>query len=122
MAKRRKRRDESRRYSHEWRHEWLRHNLGNSMSLDLERAAAAAGGFHLRVVELEAGTFQRLHEIDLGAIQIQQAGLVHEDLQPVVVVSLVQDVGRVLEGHGVAEPGTAAADYGNPQSAGGGIL
>jgi len=44
--------------------------LGEPVRLDLERTAATAGGLHLRVVELEAGTFQRLDEIHFGAIQV----------------------------------------------------
>src|ERR1019366_9510183 len=48
-------------------------------TLNLEGTATAAGGLHLRVVELEAGTFQRLDKVDFGAIEVQQAGLIHED-------------------------------------------
>ena len=39
-------------------------------SLDLERASAAAGGFHLRVAELETGTFERLDVVHFGAIEV----------------------------------------------------
>lgn len=46
--------------------------------LGAERAAAAAGGLHVRIVELKAGTFQRFDVVDFGAFQIQQAGLVDE--------------------------------------------
>jgi hypothetical protein len=68
-------------------------------SLDLERATAAARGLDLGVVEFEAGPLEGLHVIDLGAIQIEQAGLIDKDLQPIVIVGLIQHVGLVLEGH-----------------------
>ena len=48
--------------------------------LRAEGAAAAAGRFHIRIVELESGAFQRLDIIDLHAIQIEQACLVNEKL------------------------------------------
>src|SRR3954468_9137651 len=61
-------------------------------TLNLERAAAAAGRLHLGIAELEARAFQRLDEIDFGAIQVQQAGLIDEHLQPIVFIGLVQHV------------------------------
>ena len=79
--------------------------------LDLERTAAAAGGLHLGIVEFESLAFQRLDVIYFGAIEIEEAGLVHENLQLAIVVGLIQHIRRILEGHGVAEPGTAAAHH-----------
>jgi hypothetical protein len=63
----------------------------------------------LRVVELEARALERLDIIHFGAIEIQQARLIHVDFQTVVVEGLVQHVRLVFEGHRIAEPGAAAA-------------
>src|ERR1051326_1195465 len=84
--------------------------------LDAERTATAAGALHVRVIEFEPGAFQRLDVVYFGAVQIEQAGLVDENLQVAVVVILVQHVRRVFEGHGVAETGAAAGDHGDPES------
>src|SRR5260370_40724934 len=54
-------------------------------SLHLERTAAATRGFDLGVIELEPGSLQRFHEVDLRAIQIEKAGLLAENLQPDVI-------------------------------------
>ena len=67
------------------------------------------------LLNLKPDTFQRLHVIDFGAIQIQQAGLIDEDLQAVVVVGLVQHVRLVFEGHRIAEARASAADHGDAQ-------
>ena len=48
--------------------------------LNGERAAAAAGALHVRVVELEARTFQSLDIIDLHPFQVHFAHLVDENL------------------------------------------
>src|ERR1035441_5827618 len=45
-------------------------------SLHAERASTSAGRFHLRIVELEARAFERVHEVHFNAIQVQKAGLV----------------------------------------------
>lgn len=39
-------------------------------SLHAERASTSAGGFHLRIVELEARAFERVHEVHFNAIQV----------------------------------------------------
>src|SRR6266853_614662 len=39
-------------------------------SLHAERASTSAGRFHLRIVELEAGAFERVHEVHFNAIQV----------------------------------------------------
>ena len=39
------------------------------------------------------------HEVHFGAVQVEQAGLVHKDLQPAVVLCLIQHVGLVFKGH-----------------------
>jgi len=38
--------------------------------LDLEGASAAAGGFHLRIAELETGAFERLDVVHFGAVEV----------------------------------------------------
>src|SRR5262245_51459321 len=48
-----------------------------STNLRLERATAAAGGLHMRIIELEARSLERLHVVDLGAVQVQHARLIH---------------------------------------------
>src|ERR1017187_2085885 len=90
--------------------------------LDLERTAAAARGLYLGVVELEAGTLQSFHEVDFRAIQVKQACLVDEDLQVTELICLVQHIRLVLEGHRIAEPGTAAAHHRDAQSCRGRFL
>src|ERR1035441_5034276 len=59
-------------------------------SLHAERASTSAGRFHLRIVELEARAFERVHEVHFNAIQVQKAGLVDKNFEPVRVVRLVQ--------------------------------
>jgi hypothetical protein len=76
----------------------------------------------MRIVELESGAFQSFDVIDFGAVQIKHAGLVDEDPEVAKVVRLVKHVGLVLEVHGIAEPGAAAADDGNAQARRFGIL
>lgn len=48
--------------------ERVRRQRRNERSLDLEGTAAAAGGFHLRIVKLEPGAFQRLYVIDFRTV------------------------------------------------------
>lgn len=38
--------------------------------LDLEGTAAAARGFHVRIIELEPGTFEGLDIVDFSAIEV----------------------------------------------------
>jgi hypothetical protein len=72
-------------------------------ALGAEGASAAAGGLHIRVIELEPGAFQALDVIHFRAVQIQQARLVDEHLQAAKAVGLIQHSGTVLESHRVAE-------------------
>src|SRR5664279_2234805 len=90
--------------------------------LYLERTAAAAGGLHLGIIELEAGTFQSLDEIHFRTVQVKQTGLVHKDLEIAELVGFVQHIGLILEGHRVAEARTSAAHYCNTQSSRGRLL
>src|SRR5579871_1836120 len=95
---------------------------GVNSCLNLERAAASTGGLHLRIVELETRSFQGLHIIHFRAIQIEQARLVDEHLQPVVIIGLIQHVWLVLESHRVTEPGAASTHDCNPQPGRSGLL
>src|ERR1017187_9839578 len=79
-------------------------------SLHAERASTSAGRFYLRIVELEARAFERVHEVHFNAIQVQKAGLVDKDFEPVRVVRLVQHARVVIETHRVAEAGATSAD------------
>jgi len=54
--------------------------LQRAAGLYAEGTAAAAGRLDVRVRELEPGAFQRLDVIHFCAIEIEQAGLVHEHL------------------------------------------
>jgi hypothetical protein len=47
---------------------------GPDARLRAERAAAAAGGFNVRVAELEARALESLDIVDFGAIQVQHRG------------------------------------------------
>ena len=49
---------------------------GNERTLNAEGAAAAAGALDIGIVELEAGTFERLDVVDFNAIKIHGAHLV----------------------------------------------
>src|ERR1700722_7389754 len=90
--------------------------------LGAERTTAAACGFHLRVAELEAGAFQALHIVNLGAVQIQHARLIDEHLQITELVGLVEYIWCGFEGHRVAKARTSAAHHGNAQTCGPGLL
>ena len=50
--------------------------------LGAERAAASARRFHVWIVELKAGSLHRLDIIDLGAVQVKEAGLIDETFRP----------------------------------------
>src|SRR5579862_4927538 len=90
--------------------------------LDAEGTAAAAGRLHLRIIEFETGAFQCLDVIDLGAIKIKQAGLIDEHLQASETIRLVEHVGLVLEGHGIAKARASPTDNGNAQTGRLGLL
>src|ERR1700730_4744446 len=83
-----------------------------------ERTSAPASVLNVRVVEFKARSFHRLDVIDLGAIQIQHAGLIDKDLQIVEMVGLVQEIGRVFKCHRVAKPGASAANHRDPKTCG----
>jgi len=84
--------------------------------LRAEGTAATTGGFHLWIIELEARTFETLDVIDLGAIEIEHASLIDENLQVAKIVGLVEHAGLGFESHGIAKTGAAAANDGDPQA------
>jgi len=81
--------------------------------LDAEGTAAAAGAFHVRIVELESCAFNRLDVIDLDSIQVHGTHLVDRDLQAIELKNLVRIGGLVFKRHVVLETGAATADHGN---------
>ncbi len=83
--------------------------------LNAKRAAAAARAFHVRVIELEAGTFDGLDVVDLDAIQVHRAHLVDRDLEPIKIDHLIGLIGLVFKCHVVLETGAASADDGDAQ-------
>ena len=50
--------------------------------LNAKRTTAAATSGGVRIVELESGAVQAIDVIHFGAIHVEQAGLVDENLQP----------------------------------------
>src|SRR5581483_11979145 len=90
----------------------------STMLLNVEGAAAAAGGFYVRVAELEARAFERLDIVDFGAIEVQHAGLIYENLEFAETVSLVEHIWLIFEGHRIAEARAASTYHGDPQTGG----
>src|SRR5258708_36297402 len=84
-------------------------------SLNAEGAAATASILYVRVVELEPRPFDTLDIVHLDPIQIQQAGLIDENLETLEIVRLIKHIRRVLEGHRIAEPGASPSHHGDPQ-------
>src|SRR4051812_20894449 len=82
-----------------------------------ERTAAAAGAFHIRVIELKPGTLKSLNVIDLYAVQVHFAHLIHEHLDAVEFVNVISRIFLVVERHVVAESGASTAHHGDAQSA-----
>jgi hypothetical protein len=80
-----------------------------------KRAAAAARALHVRVIELEAGTFDGLDVIDLDAVQVHRTHLVDRDLEAVKIHHLIGLIGLVFECHVILETGAASSDDGNAQ-------
>src|ERR1700761_5400466 len=92
-------------------------------NLNAEGAAAAAGALHVRVVELEARTFDGFDVVDLDAVEVHLAHLIDEDFEAVEFVHVVAIfVHGIFKGHVVAEARATAADDGYAQAYGRGIL
>ena len=90
--------------------------------LDAEGTAAAARALHVRVIELEAGTFESLDVVDLHSIQVHGTHLIDSDFESIEVHDFVGLVGLILKRHMVLETGAASADHGNAQRDRDGVL
>src|ERR1700733_5408828 len=91
--------------------------------LDAERTAAAAGALDVRVVELEARTFDCLDIVNLHAVEIHFAHLIYENLQAVEFIDVVAVlIDLVLESHVIAETRATAAHDCDAQAGGRGIV
>jgi len=91
--------------------------------LDAEGAAAAAGALDVRVVELEARTFDCLDVVNLHAVEIHFAHLIYENFQAIEFINVVAIlIDLVLESHVVAETRATAAHDSDTQAGGRGIL
>src|SRR5262245_15351803 len=80
--------------------------------LDAKRTAAAATAGDVRVVELEPGAMESVDVVDLGAVHVEEARFVDENLQPVEFVDrVVLVVIGLVEAHAVLETGTSASNH-----------
>src|ERR1700751_329575 len=88
----------------------------NQPALNAERAAAAASALDVRVVELEARTFDGLDVIDRDAVEIHFAHLIDEYLQAFELIDIVAVlINLILESHVVAETRASATHHGHAQ-------
>jgi hypothetical protein len=91
--------------------------------LDAERAAAAASALDVRVIELEARTFDCLDVINLDTVKIHFAHLIDQNFEAVEFIDVVAVlIDLVLESHVIAETRATAAHDGDAQAGGRGIL
>src|SRR5271155_442199 len=91
--------------------------------LDAERTAAAAGALDVRVIEFEARTFDCLDVVNLHAVEIHFAHLIHENFQAVEFIDVVAVlIDLILESHVIAETRATAAHDSDAQAGGRGIL
>src|SRR5688572_20833926 len=60
--------------------------------LDAKRTPAPTGTLDVGVVKLEPGAFDAFYVIDLHAVQIHLAHLVHHDLQPIKLIHVIGGV------------------------------
>src|SRR5260221_3756836 len=89
---------------------------------DREGVAAAAGRGGVRVLDLEGGAHHVLDEIDLGAVEEVERGVVDDDLHAVALEHDIAVLARVVEAEAVLEAGAAAAGHGDAQEGAGGIF
>ena len=80
---------------------------GRFALLHLERVPAAAGGGHVRVVDLEAGLLQPVQEVDRRALEVRRAVGIDDD---------VDAVERELDGRPPASLGRSRARTRSPSS------
>src|ERR1700739_1284705 len=91
-------------------------------SLNAERRAAAAGAFHVRILELEARAFESLHIIDDAAIQIHDGSGIDEALESIIFKRLFHHSGAILKLHRIGETGASATHHSDAQARGNGVL
>ncbi len=80
-----------------------------------EGGATAAGGDHVGVVDLEAGTLEPVDEVDHGPAHVGKAGTVDQEADALVLEDGVV-VTLLVKRQGVLEPRAAATAYTDPQS------
>src|SRR5437899_1319115 len=85
-----------------------------------EALATRTAVAHVRVVELEAGSHQAVHELDLGAGQQRQALRVHDQLDAMALEHLIAGAGSVAVLHEIRIPRASAAAHAEPQAERGG--
>src|SRR4029079_675998 len=76
---------------------------------DLEGVGAAARGDDVRVVDLEPGLLNRVHEVDFGALEVGGAERIDDHVDAVEADLLVALLRAAVEAERVLEPGAAAA-------------
>src|SRR5215510_9788966 len=81
------------------------------VGLCLEGFAAAAGALDVRVVELEAGSSQSFHPVDLCSIQIHGTSTVNEHLEATHLQDFITAVFLLLKSHMVLETRAAASHH-----------
>jgi hypothetical protein len=91
--------------------------------LNAERAAAAAGALDVRVIELEARTFDCLDVINLDTVEVHLAHLIDENFEAVEFIDVVAVlVDLIFESHVIAETRATATHDRDAQAGGRGIL
>ncbi len=84
---------------------------------DAERGTTAAGRDHVRVLDLEAGPLEPVHEVDHGSLHVRKARAIDEQANPLVLEDGVA-VALLIERERVLEPRAAAASNPDPQPGG----
>src|SRR5258708_4814247 len=90
--------------------------------LDVERRPAAAGALHVRVLELETGTLQRLDVIHATPVQVHDRSGVHEHFKAVHIEHFVHHARAGVELQGVGEARAPASHHPHAQASRRGIL
>src|SRR5256886_13424436 len=90
--------------------------------LNAERASAAAGALHVRIIELESRAFQRLDVVNFDPFEIHGAHLVYRHLQTVKINHFVALVRLVLERHVILKARAAAANHRHAKRGRDGVL
>src|SRR5260221_7785939 len=84
---------------------------GAGLIRGLERLAAAAARHGVRVAKREPTAHERVHEVDLGALDVHRAHQIHDDANAVLLDERVVLFAALREGHAVRE--TAAPTRGH---------